>query len=124
MLPSVLIVKCIYSGNNLIDLDKWLGYHKTRKGTSVVCFIASGLLIITIFLPIGFPSDWTIGIQGFAIGTFIYLGIINYIKPYVTASVALFKCLECGSDMKTSELYVKIVVLLFDLNILEDYAVD
>ena len=106
MLPSALIVKCIYSGNNLIHLDQWLAYHKTRKGTSVVCFIASGLLIITIFLPIGkvFPSDWTMAIQLFSIGTFIYLGIINYIKPYVTASVALFKCLNCGSDMKTSEL--------------------
>jgi hypothetical protein len=108
MLPNVPIVRCIYSGGNkLSDISKYLSYHKTRKGASVVVFITSGLLILS-FIPIGtrplFPADWAAGIRYFSVSTFVFLGVINYATPYITASIKSFKCLKCESQMATSEL--------------------
>jgi|GEM_PF-6221017 hypothetical protein len=79
--------------------------------TSVVYFIACGLLILTL-IPVGkgigdsslLSPNWIIGIRVFSISTFIFLGVINYATPYITATVRSFKCLKCGSEMETSEL--------------------
>ena len=53
--------------------------------TSVVYFIACGLLILTL-IPVGkgigdsslLSPNWIIGIRVFSISTFIFLGVINY----------------------------------------------
>jgi hypothetical protein len=113
MLHNVQTVNGTWSGIRLSDISggfsRYLFDRRTRRATSVVVFIACVILILTfsdqiIFLNTETDVSIRFSLRVFSLATFIWLAIINFAIPYVTASVKSFKCLKCGSMMETSEL--------------------
>jgi hypothetical protein len=120
ILHNVQPANGIYSGGKLSEifsnLGKYLSYAKTRKGASVACFVACGILIFTfVEIPVegndkqmSYYSllnqrDTTI-VRGICISYIVFLGVINYSTPYITATQKIFKCLNCEADMQVGDL--------------------
>jgi hypothetical protein len=110
--------------------EKYIISPKTRRGVSIVCFIACFILFLD-FMSLSnhtagspttssnntapsttneqmnnsiIPPGWLIATRTFSVGTFISIALINYKKPYITAEVKSYKCSNCDSEMATTEL--------------------